>query len=348
MARLTSNKKDRQGKKTVAISGMARSSRDAIPWNDPAVDVWVLNEAIAHNYVKRTSLLSQMHPEWDYFRAHNFNDPLYPEFLRNEPWNDEHVELATKAKMYKDLPEGFPPVEVGGKRRPDDLEILLLEPNNEIAGKQTIYPFGDILETYGANKKRVRYFTSTAPYLIALAIYRGYERIEMYGFEMSSQEEYGYQKACTEFWLGIAIGKGIEVYLPPNCRLLGETEELYGYDKMPGFTPMHAEIRRNELSAMRANSQAGLAKIQGKKEQLFQQWQVAKNKKDRAWVQKLETQLGLLNQQEIEAIAQLNLIIGQWAEIDRVWRDLQAIPTAGEVMPVLPKKAGQMPKENKK
>jgi len=337
MARLTSNKKDRDGKKTVVIAGMAQTSRHACPWNDNDVDIWVLNESIAHNYIKKVDLLSQLHPSWDYFRDFNFNDPMHAEFLRNEEWTEDDIGRLEALRIYKELPRGFPEVKVGNKRRPEDIEIVLLEENEEVVGTKSIYPFSDILESYGNNSKRVRYFTSTAPYLIALAIERGYERIEMYGFEMSSQEEYAYQKPCLEFWLGIAIGKGIEVYVPEGCRLLGGEEKLYGYDKMPGFTKMHAEIRKNELGRMRANSEKALMKVRGEMKNALKNLQVAQNKGDNAWVQKLNAQLGTLNQQEKVAIANLNVHHGAFQEMDKTHKDLSAIPSDGKIRPVLPK-----------
>jgi hypothetical protein len=76
-------------------------------------------------------------------------------------------------------------------------------------------------------------------------LYEGYERIEIYGFEMSSGIEYSRQKAGAEFWLGFAKGLGIEIYLPPGCKLLGENEPLYGYDQIPGLHPQLVELKKD-------------------------------------------------------------------------------------------------------
>jgi len=53
-----------------------------------------------------------------------------------------------------------------------------------------------------------------------------FDRIEIYGFEMASNDEYVEQKACSEFWIGLAMGLGIEIYLPPTCIMM--FSELYG------------------------------------------------------------------------------------------------------------------------
>jgi len=56
--------------------------------------------------------------------------------------------------------------------------------------------------------------------------FRRGERVEIYGFEMADDEEWVHQKACAEFWIGYAMGKGVEVYTPPNCQIL--YSQLYG------------------------------------------------------------------------------------------------------------------------
>ncbi|RLC81731.1 MAG: hypothetical protein DRJ03_19875 [Chloroflexi bacterium] len=346
---MTSKKADRKGKKTVAIVGMAKSTRHLAPWNDNDVEIWVLNESHAHNYTKRITRIAQLHPSWDYMRANNFNDPIYPAFLRNTPWTQEDIDRIEHMRTYKDLPRGFPEVKVNNKRRPEDLEIILLEEDENVVGKTSIFPFMEILEDYPNNKQNVRYFTSSAPYLIALAIHEGFERIEIYGFEMSSQEEYAYQKPCMEFWMGVAIGKGVEIYLPTGCHLLGETEELYGYDKLPGYTKMHAEIRKNELSRTRADAQAKVNLVQGEKKHLVDQLVVAQNKKDNAWVQKLQEQLLQIQNREVQALLELNVIHGATQEATKIHNELKMLPTSKEIRPIIPKSIFMSsPKKEKK
>ena len=339
MASLTSKAKDRKGKKTVAIVGMAKTSRDSTPWYDKAVDVWVLNESHAHNYIKRLNRIFQLHPDWDYMRKGNFNDPIYPEFLQNLPWSEEDLKALEKANTYKKLPAGFPEIKLGNKRRPEDLEIILLEEDADIPGKQSMFPFGDIMKSYG-NLKRMRYFTSSAPYMIALALHEGYERIEIYGFEMSSAEEYSYQKPCMEFWLGIAVGKiGAEnVYLPPECKLLGETTKLYGYDKIPGYTSMHAEIRRNGLGREKMNAEKAYEKAKTTLNHIEQNLQVAQNKGDNAWMQKLLPQRAQAQQRYLKTYGHLNAIHGGFQEAGYVQQALMNLPTTEEIKPIPPDK----------
>ena len=71
--------------------------------------------------------------------------------------------------------------------------------------KATRYPIEEV------EKLGYRYLTSSVAYAIALAIVRGYERIELYGIEMETNTEYGYQRQGLAYWVGMAAGLGIDV-----------------------------------------------------------------------------------------------------------------------------------------
>ena len=64
------------------------------------------------------------------------------------------------------------------------------------------------------------YLTSAPSFMLALAIYEGFELIKVYGIDMATATEYQDQRPCFEFLLGFAIAKGIKVWLPPGCPLL--------------------------------------------------------------------------------------------------------------------------------
>jgi hypothetical protein len=93
------------------------------------------------------------------------------------------------------------------------------------------YPLEDIVQKYIGKlrhgDKISRYFTNSLAYMVALAMYEGFQRIEIYGFEMAHDTEYVTQKANAEFWIGLALGRGIEIYIPEECSLL--TGPLYAY-----------------------------------------------------------------------------------------------------------------------
>lgn len=75
------------------------------------------------------------------------------------------------------------------------------------------------------------YFTCTFAYQIALAIYEKFEVIGLFGVNLpyGSPRERLVETACTEFWLGVASGKGIKIRIPSDEYLLHH-EYLYGYE----------------------------------------------------------------------------------------------------------------------
>ena len=259
-------------KDKLAIVGMAQTNRSQAPFDDPEWEIWSLNEAyftietqkgddgkplkddagekIRAPFLKRWDVMFQLHPRWDYEREHNFNHPNHWPWLLNKPMECRtcHGRGYTAVKPNGDKVPCPEPNCQGGTYvpgRPEDFPVLMLYEDERVTGS-TAYPFSEIVDAYGVNKDNVRFFTSSFAYMMAMAIHMGYPTIGVWGFEMSSQEEYGNQKPCADFWIGVAVGKGIEIVQPENCSLLGLKEKLYGYEKLPGFTAMHAEIQFNQ------------------------------------------------------------------------------------------------------
>ena len=90
------------------------------------------------------------------------------------------------------------------------------------------YPIERIIEKFG-----IDYFTSSISLMIAFAISEGFTHVGVWGVDLIVGQEWDYQKACAEFWLGQAMGRGIEVVLPDKSALL-KTLYRYGYEKEPG------------------------------------------------------------------------------------------------------------------
>lgn len=72
------------------------------------------------------------------------------------------------------------------------------------------------------------YFTSSIAYMIALALIEGMEEIHLYGINLAIGEEYTWEKPCAEWWLGMAKGMGVKVYIPQASSLLKQYAR-YGY-----------------------------------------------------------------------------------------------------------------------
>jgi len=72
------------------------------------------------------------------------------------------------------------------------------------------------------------YFTSSIAYMMAIALMDGFEEIALYGINLAIGDEYFHQKACAEWWIGLAEGKGVKVYVPRASSLLKQWNR-YGY-----------------------------------------------------------------------------------------------------------------------
>jgi hypothetical protein len=79
-----------------------------------------------------------------------------------------------------------------------------------------------------------RYFTSHAAWMIALALSEGVTHLGFYGIHYALDEEHKKQRAGCEFWMGVAIGKGVQIVNPPGSPLLREPGWLYGYESHSG------------------------------------------------------------------------------------------------------------------
>src|SRR3990172_8275522 len=193
----------REGKKTVALVGMAPTSCSLAPFNDPTVEVWGLNEAHAFDWLKSWDRWFQMHKPRDFTRDLDDHRIYERGYVKGHyEWlKQDHGKPIYTQYVYPNIP--------------DSVE----------------YPLAEVVDRFfplvRKGDEKIKYLTSTFTYLLAMALLEGFERIEIYGFEMGGGDEYIPQKACAEFWIGMAIGRGVEIYLPPNNQLVWGP--LYGY-----------------------------------------------------------------------------------------------------------------------
>lgn len=64
------------------------------------------------------------------------------------------------------------------------------------------------------------YFNNTISYMLGMAIYQGYKKIRLFGVDQGPQWKYLANKPYVMFWMGVAVGQGIEVEISRNCLLL--------------------------------------------------------------------------------------------------------------------------------
>jgi hypothetical protein len=196
---------------TVAIVGSHPATRNLFDFDRKDCEVWLFNEALADpmGWAKRADAVFQMHAPEIWKSPANRNDPKHYDWLKS----------------------GNTP------------KIYMREKYAEIPNAER-YPLEELQATLLLNFNHARYFTSSVSYAIALAIYKGYERIELYGVEMETNTEYMYQRDCVAFWTGLAIGRGIDVYAP--IRMF-ETPYLYGYE---GGANLDISIYKNRVDEL--------------------------------------------------------------------------------------------------
>lgn len=184
----------RKGRKTVAVVGFAPESCSLAPYGDD-VELWGMNEAHAYAWMKRATRWFQIHD--------TFGQPIAKRGIK------------THAKWIRD--------------NPWDIPIYMIRSDPDIK-KSVAYPLDEICEKALGNIRRgddkIKYFCSSFDYQMGVAILEDFERIEVYGIDMASTNEYKKQKPSAEMWIGIALGRGVEVYLPPSSKLM--KSDLYG------------------------------------------------------------------------------------------------------------------------
>ena len=95
------------------------------------------------------------------------------------------------------------------------------------------YPLQEVLQKTG-----YAYLNNTVAYSFAYAISQEVSELHLYGIDFTHKAvnfaEAG--RACCEFWLAIAISKGIKVNIAHNSSLLDmnvpEDQKLYGYHRL--------------------------------------------------------------------------------------------------------------------
>lgn len=96
-----------------------------------------------------------------------------------------------------------------------------------------LYPLQEVLDDLGFS-----YFNNTCAYALALAIHMRPKMIKLYGMDFTYKENRGFAeagRACVEYWISVAISRGIKVYLPKTTTLCDSSlgRPLYGYSNPP-------------------------------------------------------------------------------------------------------------------
>lgn len=201
----------------------------------------------------------------------------------NAPYDDESFEFWGVNEMWqtKDVPRIDVLFELHdykwikeGKRNKGHLAWLqqakipvMMQKHFEDIPNSVPFPRAPLEELYGS------YFTNTISWEIALATYIGVDEIHIYGVNMATDLEYQSQRPSCEYYIGLARGKGITVYIPPESDLL-KCFYQYGFEdgelsymsqrlkrleeEMGARIDMHTtQVRLHEIERYRAEGAKG-------------------------------------------------------------------------------------------
>jgi hypothetical protein len=233
------NKKTKQ-KDKVMILGFAPDSLRVAPIADPTFDIWGLNELyLEYPQIANNASL--------WFQLHGYEPPTV-----RDPHQVKNLGvLKCPVMMWRNHPH---------------------IPNSERYPLEEILNFFDVfgegLATDQPDLRNRAYFTNTISWMIALAIYKGYKEIHVFGVNMAQDQEYQHQRPSCEFFLGWARGMGIKIYLPPVSDLMKSTL-LYGFDDGSSFM-QKMDARSKELNNRLDHIRNQKNQLQNQMNQLFQ------------------------------------------------------------------------------
>lgn len=123
----------------------------------------------------------------------------------------------------------------GGKFYLSDLKVpLVLAEALEEYPTSVEYPLAEVFAAFNET-----YFNNTTAYMIAFAMLCGVKTIRMFGtdYNYNGHRVFENGRPCTEYWLGRARERGIEVFVTPNGNLmdasLRKSDGVYGYTLQP-------------------------------------------------------------------------------------------------------------------
>lgn len=213
----------------IAIIGFSKSSYDDAPWDDPSWEKWGMPWD-GRGWQRYTRLFEMHSPIlWDLKLAS----------CLIEMWDGEkfHRKCHRPDDYY---PDGGKTGRLVDAINSPDHKVYFQEGVEDVAGHNNTgmlkYPFERVIDCIGAD-----YFQSSVAYALALAITEIVEaddnstglmkenEIALYGIDASEDTEWGYQRACLEYLIGIARGYGIKVFIPESSALCKFQDQTIKY-----------------------------------------------------------------------------------------------------------------------
>ena len=210
--------------KKLAIVGSHPDTRENAPYENPDYEIWLYNEAPQKPEIyKRWNQSFQMHKPEVYASKENW--------VNKDHWNWLQQDHGENTIWMMEVDERVP----NSKKYPLE-EVLSLVPYH--------------------------YLRSTPAMALALAVYLGYQHIELYGNELSSNTEYGYQAVNFAFWIGFAHGQHIDLRM--ECWQSEFNQPIYGYEGELQIDRSFFQERIDDLAAPARLNKRSMERIEQK------------------------------------------------------------------------------------
>ncbi len=267
-------------RKKFAIVGFAASSRNLAPFDDPTYEIWTLNQLYRH--VPRATRHFDIHANW---REDNVEGTDHPRWLAEsgipvymstyEPSIPTCVNYPLQAVIEKvsgiDYFTSTVAFEVAYAIYLADLqveaklrklrdaakfepEVAVVEAKSRAKGRRVVVV--EDVERRLADREAARELLLDPFALRKWQVERYAEReIALFGIDLIVGTEFDFQKACVEFYLGLAQSRGITVRLPQACALLKQRWR-YGYQTEPeGQLIKLGEVQRRNVALQKERDQ---------------------------------------------------------------------------------------------
>lgn len=210
----------RKATRKIAIVGFT-ASRDDAPWDDPTWEIWPCNNLPLYLGDKRFDRVYDLHDE---------------KLVRSD---EKHVAWLQSTQV----------------------PVLMVRQFDDFPSSQR-FPREELLDWCKARGYRP-YFTNSISWMIAHALMEGATELGIFGVDMAqggNGGEYAAQRPSCEYWVALAEGQGIPVYIPDTSDLLKSAGHY-------GFTDDHFTVK---MGAREAELAARLDAIHAEQAQIEQ------------------------------------------------------------------------------
>jgi hypothetical protein len=235
--------------------GSHPDTRENAPFDDPGYEIWLFNEAPQKPEIyKRWDASLQIHNEDVYTSETNWVNKDHWRWLQQDHGPDKRIFMQT-----------------ADPRVPNSVRY-------PIEGVRALVPY--------------KYLRSSPAMALALAIYLGYKDISIYGSELSSNTEFHYQAINYAFWIGFALGHGVDLKM--ECWQSEFNQRIYGYEGELQLDKEHFQEMFNEHKSLYNRKVKAVEKLKNKLEEA-----IIDNEFDRAGELSLEVETATINTGEV-------------------------------------------------